>query len=337
MPLDPHRTRGPRRRVLATLLTLGLAAAPLAATGAAHAGPKADLAVTSTTAPAKTTTGKSFTVRTKVRNAGLRKSAATSVRYYLSKNAKKDAGDRALAGSARLKRLVGGTSWDVSAKVKVPKGTAPGKYYVLACVQKDAGKAGNNCKAPGRKTKVEALAGDGSVSGELTLRDVGETTTGGRDHEWDRTATVGIRIDVDGDDYEATFADDGSRYTYTGEEHELGSGSCPSFMDRTESGEGGFVYTGDPYTDDIYGGFTHVDRSSLRIGLFIYYDSTTTRGDCDYSSTNSSRSLNVVSIHFEEVARTARSVTYKATEWEADMGTTSNWDTIEGTITFALD
>jgi hypothetical protein len=159
----------------------------------------------------------------------------------------------------------------------------------------------------------------------------------GESHSWDRTATVGIRIDVDGDSYDADFADDGSRYTYTGEEHRVGSGECPSFMDRTESGEGGFVYTGDPYTDDIYGHFARVDRSEVRIGLFIYYDSTTTYGDCDSSTTQNTESLNVVSILFEEVSRTASSITYQAVDWEADLGTASNWDEIGGTITFELD
>lgn len=328
----------PRRRALATLLTLGLAvAAPLAAPDSAQARARADLTVTSTTAPGKATTGKAFGVETKVRNAGLGKSKATAVRYYLSKDAKKDRGDRALGGSARLKALIGGTSWDVSARVTVPKGTVPGSYYVLACIENDAGPARNDCKAPRNRTKVVALSGDGSVAGELTLRDVGELTSGGETHEWDRTSTVGIRMDVDGDSYDADFSDEGSRYTYTGEEHELGSGECPSFSDRTETGEGGFIFTGDPLTDEIHGAFTHVDRSSVRIGLFINYDSTWTFGDCDSSTTQNSESLNVVSIEFEEVSRTATSITYAADNWEAEMGMDSNWDTIEGTITFQLD
>lgn len=328
----------PRRRALAALLTLGLAvAAPLAATDAAQARARADLTVTSTSAPRTATTGKAFGVETKVRNAGLGKSKATSVRYYLSKDAKKDRGDRALGGSARLKALIGGTSWDVSGRVTVPKGTVPGSYYVLACIENDAGPARNDCKAPKNRTRVLALAGDGSIAGEITLRDVGEVTGDGGTREWDRTSTVGIRMDVEGDSYDADFSDDGSRYTYTGEEHEDGSGECPDFDDTTESGEGGFIFTGDPWTDDIHGAFTHVSRSSVRIGLFIYYDYSWTFGDCESSHTQSGRRLNVVSIEFEEVSRTATSITYKADNWEAEMGGTSNWDTIEGTITFQLD
>lgn len=331
-----HRRR--RRGALATLLTLGLvAAAPLAAPEAARASARADLTVTSTTAPGSATISKAFGVETKVRNAGLGRSKATSVRYYLSKDAKRDRGDRALGGSARLKALIGGTSWDVSARVTVPKGTAPGSYYVIACVENDAGPSRNDCKAPKRRTRVLPLLGDGSIAGELTLRDVGEVASDGGILGWDRTSTVGIRMDVEGDSYDAEFSDDGSRYTYTGEQHLAAGGSCPEFDDTTESGEGGFVWTGDPFTDDIHGAFTHTSRGSVRIGLFIYYDYTWTFGDCESSHTQSGRRLNVVSIEFEEVARTASSITYEAVEWEADMGMDSNWDTIEGTITFQLD
>ncbi|GAA3819360.1 CARDB domain-containing protein [Nocardioides panacisoli] len=333
--MTPARSR---RRALATLLAVGLAAgAPLAAPGPAVARDRADLTVTRTTAPATATTGKAFRVETGIRNAGLGRSAATTVRYYLSTDQRRDRGDRALGGSARLKSLIGGTSWDVGARVTVPKGTAPGRYYVLACVEADAGPARNDCKAPSRRTRVLSLAGDGSIAGELTLRDVGETSSESGTSAWDRTATVGIRIDVDGDSYDATFADDGSRYTYTGEEHRDGTGECPTFWDRAETGEGGFVSTGDPFTDEIHGGFTRVDRSGLRIGLFVHYDAATTYGDCDASHEQATEALNVVSIEFDEVARTATSVTYRAVDWEAELGTSSNWDTIEGTITFALD
>jgi hypothetical protein len=328
----------PRRRAVTTLLALGLAVTtPLAAAGPAQARDRADLTVTRTTAPTTATTGKAFRVETGVRNAGLGRSAATTVRYYLSTDQRKDRGDRALGGSARLKSLIGGTSWDVGAKVTVPKGTSPGRYYVIACVEADAGPARNDCAAPRKKTKVVSLLGDGSIAGELTLHDVGETSSESGTADWERTSTVGIRLDVEGDSYDATFADDGSRYTYTGEEHRLGTGPCPTFWDETESGEGGFVYTGDPYTDDIYGAFTRVDRSGVRIGLFLYYDHATTYGDCESSHQQSARALNAVSIEFEEVSRTATSVTYRAVDWEAELGTPSNWDTIDGTITFQLD
>lgn len=327
-----------RRGALAATVTLGLAlAGPLAATDAARASARADLTVTSTTAPAKASTGKAFSVSTKVRNAGLGKSAATDVRYYLSKDTKKDRGDRSLAGSARLKALIGGTSWDVSARIKVPSGTVPGRYYVLACVEKDAGPAGNDCKAPKNKTNVTALSGDGSISGELILSDSGGSTSENGTVVWDRTSTVGIRIDVEGDSYDADFIDDGSTYTYTGQENRDGFGQCPSFWDQEETGQGGFVWTGDPFTDEIFGHFGHVDRSEVHIGMFINYDTGVVYGNCNGQTSQDTESTNIVSIDFEEVSRTSGSITYKAVDWEAEMGTTSNWDTIEGTITFALD
>ncbi|UMG94349.1 hypothetical protein [Nocardioides sp. TF02-7] len=43
-----------------------------------------------------------------------------------------------------------------------------------------------------------------------------------------------------------------------------------------------------------------------------------------------------MSIEFEEVSRTASSVTYRAESWEAEYSGTSNWDDIDGTITFRL-
>ena len=328
----------PGRLLTATVASAAAAAALLPASQpASAAGPRADLTVVRTTAPGSAEVGKAFGVETDVRNAGLRRSRATSVEYYLSTNARKDSGDKRLAGSARLKALIGGVSHDVSARVKVPSGTAPGTYYVIACIVSDAGSSRNDCKAAPNKTEVTGLSGDGSIAGELTLTDIGEEVVEGELQTWERTATVGVRLDVEGESYDAEFADAGSRYTYVGQENRSTGGPCPTWWDETESGAGGFVWTGDPYTDDIYGHFGHVDRSEVTVGLFMYFDQTLSFGDCDSSHTQSGEGLNVVSIDFEEVSRTASAVTYEAVAWEGELSTESNWDEIAGTITFSLD
>jgi hypothetical protein len=127
--------RRSRRLLAGAVLATACAAATVpVAVPAGAAAPRADLTVVRTTAPASVQVGEKFGVDTGVRNAGLRKSRATTVEYYLSENATKDRGDRKLSGSTRLKALIGGVSHDVRATLKVPSGTVPGTYYVIACV-----------------------------------------------------------------------------------------------------------------------------------------------------------------------------------------------------------
>lgn len=286
--------------------------------------------------PAKADPGKAFSTKVTVRNAGSATAGASSVSLHLSRDVRKGAGDLS-AGSASVGKLAKGRSATAKGTVRIPS-SASGSYYVIACADsrgkvKESSEK-NNCSPSGTTVQV---AGDVSadIAGTLTFTDTGQVTQDGESHDWDRSAEVRLNMSIDGPRDDPEFADTGSSYGYEGAEERRRGGTCPWSWRRDEAGEGGFVYTGDPFTDDIYGQLARVDFTAIRIGLTLGYDQTTVIQDCDFSDTSSGRAINTVSIRFEKVASTASSITLEATKWEADMGTTSNWDDIEGKITLS--
>ena len=91
-----------------------------------------------------------FTVTETVTNRGLAVAGASSTRYYLSLNGIKDATDVLLTGARAIASLAPGASSPGSRQVRVPAGTLPGSYFVLACaddLQKvgESTNEGNNC------------------------------------------------------------------------------------------------------------------------------------------------------------------------------------------------
>ena len=112
-----------------------------------------DLLPTSTgSIPAEVIAGVRITVSDTVTNQGnVTAVSSTTVRYYLSVDTVKQAGDVLLSGSRSVPVLTPGASSTGSASVAVPVGTAPGAYYVLTCAD-DLLKVGeqdeaNNCRA----------------------------------------------------------------------------------------------------------------------------------------------------------------------------------------------
>ena len=101
--------------------------------------------------PASALVGTAFGVTDTVQNAGAVNSAVSVVRYYLSLDAVKDAGDVLLTGYRIVPLLAAGAVSSGGATVRVPAATLPGMYRVFACA--DGGsivkesKEANNCTA----------------------------------------------------------------------------------------------------------------------------------------------------------------------------------------------
>jgi subtilase family serine protease len=112
--------------------------------------------------PARMPPGGSFAVSDTVRNAGTAAAGASTTRYYLSKNTRKDAGDILLGGGRLVPPLEpGAQSAETGTLVRVPAGTEPGLYFLVACAD-DAnavreGDESNNCRASRTRNEVPAL------------------------------------------------------------------------------------------------------------------------------------------------------------------------------------
>ncbi len=125
-------------------------AGPRAITVAAPAGP--DLIVVSVgNPPTSAAPGKAFAVTNTVKNQGATAAAQSTMRYYLSLDATKDAGDTLLTGTRTVPALAPGVQSAGTATVTIPLGTPPGTYRLLACADDTQLVAetneGNNCGA----------------------------------------------------------------------------------------------------------------------------------------------------------------------------------------------
>ncbi len=121
--------------------------------------PEPDLTVRSVSKPPKRKKrGKKFTVKLKNYNKGDGTAKSSKSYVYLSKNKRYDRKDKKI-GYAKVPGLNGGnTSKWCKAKVKVPKKTKPGKYYIIACADSrkriEESDESNNCKVAKRRIKV---------------------------------------------------------------------------------------------------------------------------------------------------------------------------------------
>jgi len=102
--------------------------------------------------PATATRGSTFDVTDRVRNRGERPASATTTRYYLSTNVRKNAGDKRLAGTRAVPALQPGDSSIGTVTLTIPRNTVYGTYLVLACADDVAPKVvesneRNNCSA----------------------------------------------------------------------------------------------------------------------------------------------------------------------------------------------
>lgn len=333
----------------ASLATVGTH--PDAIAAAAAAAPRADLVVPAVgTPPAKVRPGGRFDLSTTVANKGRAAAKPSTLRFYLSQDRSRSRSDLAAGGNVAVKKLKPRKKQTISGRVAVPFGAADGKYWVLACADatnrvKESNES-NNCQAS--RTQVTVGADLHAVlTGDLTFSDTGQRTdpATGRTETWTHTATAEISMRIDGPRQNPTFASTHSTYARTGSVvgREV-TPSCVYDRERKEAGSGTLRYTGDRFTDDIFGHFTRTDLSGVRIGLFMraaWTDTSKQTGQGQFPCENTSRTttgtgLDVSDIELKEVARDSRTSTYRVVGWVAEQGTPSDWDKVEGTLTLTL-
>jgi subtilase family serine protease len=83
--------------------------------------------------PATAEPGTSFDVTDRIRNRGDRPASATTTRYYLSLNARKNRVDKRLAGTRAIPALDPGENSTGTVTVTIPRNTVNGTYLLLAC------------------------------------------------------------------------------------------------------------------------------------------------------------------------------------------------------------
>jgi len=287
----------PRRLVL-TVLALVIAVA-VPTSGQATERARAALAVTKVSAPPKLAEpGDRIAVTATVANRTGRSTPKTALHLFLSKDKTWSGSDRALGGNPTVKPIKKGKQVSTKAPGTIAVGTPDGKYYVIVCVGKPSAKT---CHASVGQVTIRSrgTGGPGGVfrgtlTGRLTLRDAGEDLAPDTGLSWDRSANVDVRLDVSG----------APGYVV--------SSPCRRDWTVDESGLGDYVWTGDPFTDEIGGHFTRTDRSRVRVWLFSNYDRTTTTtrsGPAAEGCTNSNEevtteALDVVSIELERHALT---------------------------------
>ena len=104
-----------------------------------------------------------FSVTDTVENQGTGPARASSTRYYLSFDTSKDSGDELFEENRSVPALASGDASTGTIKLKVPAGTQPGAYYLLACADDttlvDEADETNNCLASTTTVDVRAQSG----------------------------------------------------------------------------------------------------------------------------------------------------------------------------------
>lgn len=112
--------------------------------------------------PATAAKGSSFDVSDTVSNAGNAAALASTTRFFMSLDGKKNASDTALSGQRTVAALLPGAASPATTAVTVPLAIASGKYYVLVCA--DANKKVIESNATGTGEKNNCLASLGRVT-----------------------------------------------------------------------------------------------------------------------------------------------------------------------------
>lgn len=330
-------TRDRAAVLLAVAVGLALVGLLVVGDAGAAAAKRPNLVVpTITDPPASADAGDTFRIRSVVKNLGPAKAGASTVRLYLSRDKVQGSGDLVVAGG-RVGALLRGRSVIVDATVRVPK-QARGSYHVITCA--DAARKvresneRDNCRNSARKVTVTGGL-DADLTGKLTFFDVGETASGSSTTTWDRYGEVQVSMHVKGP-VGTDFIDTGSTYVYEGEEIlDSPGGHCPWRQIRTEAGGGPLTWTGNPFTDDIQGYLIREDLTTMHLGVSTRYHQVTDRASCEGTTTLSGFARLMTSMDLVKVSSTASTITYEVESFEADMGTASPWDRVEGRLTLA--
>ena len=108
--------------------------------------------------PAAATPGGTFALSATVKNQGAMTAAASTLRFYLSADSAKDAGDVLLGGTRAVASLASGLTSSGNTTLTIPASVATGAYHVLACAD-DLNAVGesnenNNCLASAAKVQI---------------------------------------------------------------------------------------------------------------------------------------------------------------------------------------
>ena len=115
--------------------------------------------ITVTDPPANAEVGTTFVVIDRVRNRGKGPAAPTTTRYFLSVDTRRNGGDKRLIGTRAVPALEPGEVSRGRVTLTIPRDTAPGTYFLLACADNVAPKItevseSNNCSASATTIQV---------------------------------------------------------------------------------------------------------------------------------------------------------------------------------------
>lgn len=340
--VDTRATRPSRARrgaLAAAGLLVATAGFATTATGA-DAAPKkkATVAVIKIAGVPQTVTGAAaFKVTTTVRNTGS-KAAKASVAYRLSKDRRVDAKDTKLA-SATTGKLRPKKAKKIRTALRIPRQVPAGSFYVLAC-------SGSSCKA----TKTQVLRSETpapSASDRGTLTGTLNFNKSTPFVDWDTVndkVQLSIAMNYVGP-FEARndLVSTGSSFTYAFDHRKTESGSgCSKTTTDVAEGAGPLTWTGDRYTDGIYGSVTTSDLSEVRVTVTLRYghkETVTTTGDqsCSPGTKETTGTGTVIAdILLGEVSRKGSDITYQVKSVNGSYGTTLDLGTPTGSLTLRL-
>ena len=138
------------------------------------------------------TTGQSFTLSVTVRNRGMARADATTLRYYRSSDSTIFSSDTP-AGTDAVGGLAASSSDDKSTTLTAP--SSAGTYYYGACVESVSGESdtGNNCSSG-----VSVTVSDSQVDGDATRYAVGDVVTTLPTGSWFPDVTSGASFSLSG-------------------------------------------------------------------------------------------------------------------------------------------
>jgi uncharacterized repeat protein (TIGR01451 family) len=148
---------------LAILLALALAGVQVAAARSHRRAGKPNLVVSKLgDPPATVAAGASFSERDTTKNVGVKPASRSVTRFYLSTDTRRSKGDPVI-GSRRVPRLKPGKRSIATTRLTIPRGTAAGAYFVLACADATAKvrerNERDNCRASTHQTAVTPPGG----------------------------------------------------------------------------------------------------------------------------------------------------------------------------------
>jgi hypothetical protein len=290
-------------------------------------------------APELARAGGEFAVKVTVSNEGTAPAPASQVSVHLSRDAKKSSGDLNV-GRASVGAIDDWKIQAVPATVKVP-GSAIGRYYVIACA--DAARKvretreTDNCNASTDTVEV-IVPLEGVLTGTLDFYSYGEVESGNTLETWSRHAQTEITMEISGRGSDIRVVDDGSSYSWGGD-HALTVRypECVTTHSEVEQRADDFLKPGQQISD-LQGRADDPTLKTIDLSVDMEYDVSGSLRSCGeppllYDDTYEY----LTGVGLTQVAATDDALTYEVGSDWTGAGEGSQWDTIEGTLTLALD